>query len=91
MFNLQTTQRIVSHLLPPLISSQLPGDAVHVYRPVEGAGSPLGGKGPVSRLPDAVWAQGECCSRGAGSDRMSAIMADIIKFNLTKQGNHITE
>lgn len=39
--------------------SQLPGDALHVYRPVEGAGSSHRRQSPVSRLPDALWTQGE--------------------------------
>lgn len=46
-------------LLLSLSFSQLPGDALHVYWLVQGPRSSHRRQSPVSRLPDAVWSQGE--------------------------------
>lgn len=37
---------------------QLPGDAVHVHRSVQGAGFAHRGPCPVPGLPDALWTKG---------------------------------
>lgn len=52
--------RVVSlHLSSSFFPPQLPGNALHVYWPVKGAGSTLRRQSPVSCLPDALWTQGE--------------------------------